>query len=103
MLSVQAKSKFAELCNRLKKAFIALYNCNKVLEKIAIPRKIGLGHLVRDFCRNCRDEEENKTLPHLLCTCPVICQRRRKNLGINYIDDLGEMSMIDIGRVNRFI
>lgn len=30
---------------------------------------IDLGHLENDFCRNCRDEEEEKTVLYLLVTC----------------------------------
>ena len=29
-------------------------------------RRIGFRHLANDFCRSYRDEEENKTIPHLL-------------------------------------
>ena len=60
-------------------------------------RRIGLGHLANDFCRNCRDEEEDETVPHLLGTCPALCQR-----GVHYMDDLEELSRIDIGGINRF-
>ena len=33
-------------------------------------RLIGFGHLVNDFCKSCNDEE--RTLPHLLGTCPAL-------------------------------
>ena len=35
-------------------------------------RRIGLGHLANDLCR---DEE---TVPYRLITCPTFCQRRKK-------------------------
>ena len=41
-------------------------------------RRIGPGHLANDFCRSCRDEEEEETVPHLLGTCPALCQSRMK-------------------------
>ena len=66
-------------------------------------RRIGLGHLANDFCRSCRDVEEEETVPHLLGTCPAPYQRKRKYLGTYYIDDLEELSRINIGCLNRFI
>ena len=41
-------------------------------------RYIGLGHLANDFCKNCRDEEEEETASQLLGTYPTLCQRRMK-------------------------
>jgi len=29
-----------------------------------------------DFCRSCRDEEEEETVEHLLCFCPALCRLR---------------------------
>ena len=40
---------------------------------------------------------------HLLGTCPAICQRRMKYLGTYYMDELEELSRIDIGGLNHFI
>ena len=39
--------------------------------------------------RSCRNKEEEETVPQLLGTCPVLCQRRRKYLGAYYMCDLG--------------
>ena len=52
------------------------------------------GHLVMgtharrigDFCRNCRDEEKDKTVIHLLGTCPALCQWRKRRFGAYYMD-----------------
>ena len=63
-------------------------------------RSIGLGHLANDFYRNCRNEEEKETVPHMLGTCTTLCQRRKKYLGDYYVN---EMSRIDIGSFSRFI
>jgi len=49
-----------------------------------------------DFCRSCRDEEEVKTVEHLLCFCPALCKLRLKNLGSPFIDDLTEISEINL-------
>ena len=68
-----------------------------------LERRIGVGHLANDFCRSCRDEEEEETVPHLLGTCPALCQRRKKYLDAYYMDNLKELSRIDTGSLNRFI
>ena len=66
-------------------------------------KRICLGHLTNDFCRSCRDEEEEKIAPHLLGTCSVLSQRRRKYLGTYYMNYLEELPRINIGSLNRFI
>ena len=65
--------------------------------------RIGLGHLTNDFCRNCGDEEEAKTVPLLLGICPALCLRRKKYMGAYYMDVLEELSRIDINSLNRFL
>ena len=66
-------------------------------------RRIGFGHLGNDFYRNCGDEEEEEIVPHLLGTCPHLFQRRNNYLGIYYMNDLEQLSRIDIGCLNHFI
>ena len=39
-------------------------------------RRIDLGHLANDFCRSCGDEEENKTVLHLLCTWSALWRKK---------------------------
>ena len=39
-------------------------------------RRIALGHLANHFCRICGKKEENETILHLLCLCPVLGHRR---------------------------
>ena len=51
-------------------------------------RCIGLKQLANDFCRSCGDEEEDKTILHLLCP---------------YQEELDALSCIDIGSLSRFI
>ena len=31
-----------------------------------------LGLFSNDFCRSCRDEKEEESIPHLLCNCPAL-------------------------------
>jgi len=59
-------------------------------------KKIGLGHLTNDFCRSCRDEEEEETIIHLLCTCPALSRNRKKHLGFynsNYLSDIAKVGI----------
>ena len=64
-------------------------------------RRIDLGHLANNFCRSCRDEEE-ETVPYLPATCTDLYQRR-KYLGAYYMDGLEKLSRFDIGSLNRLI
>ena len=59
-------------------------------------RHFGFGHLANEFCRSCRYEEEEETVPHLLGSCPTLSQTRMKYLGTYYMNDLEELSWIDI-------
>ena len=64
-------------------------------------RRIDLGHLVNDFYRSCRYEE--KIIAHLLCnTCPAFYESRSEYLVVYNIDDVEELSSIDIGSLNCF-
>ena len=65
-------------------------------------KRIGLAHLANDFCRNCWDEEE-ETVTHLLGIYQALCQRRIKYMLTYYMDDIEELSTIDIGSLNCFI
>ena len=65
--------------------------------------RIGLEHFLNEFCKSCGDEEEDKTLLHLLCTCPVLDRRRKRHLGAYYMEDFDELSCIDIGSLSCLI
>jgi len=56
-----------------------------------------------DFCKGCRDEEEEETEEHLLCFCPALCGLRLKHLGNPFIDDLTEIWGINLKNVSAFI
>jgi len=56
-----------------------------------------------DFCRSCRDEEEEETVEHLLCFCPALCRLRMKHLGNPFIDNLTETSGTNLKNVSAFI
>jgi len=61
------------------------------------------GRLKYDFCRSCRDEEEEETVEHLLCFCPALCRPRLKHLRSPFIDDLTEISDINLKNISAFI
>ncbi|XP_044317430.1 uncharacterized protein LOC123038043 [Drosophila rhopaloa] len=56
-----------------------------------------------DFCRSCRDEEEEETVEHLLCSCPALCRLRLKHLGYPFINDLTEISQTNLKSLSSFI
>jgi len=56
-----------------------------------------------DFCRGCKDEEEEETVEHLLRLCPALCRLRLKHLGSPFIDDLTEISEIKLKNISAFI
>ena len=62
-----------------------------------------LGLFANDFCRSCMDEEEEETIPHLLCFCPALSRRRKLHLGAPYYNDIGDLMNIDIKSLLRFI
>ena len=48
-------------------------------------------------------EVGEETVPHLLVTCPALCQRRPKNLGTCDMDDLEELLRIKIRSLDYII
>jgi len=56
-----------------------------------------------DYCRSCRDEEEEETVEHLLCFCPALCRLRLKHLRSPFIDGLTEISEINLKNIRAFI
>ncbi|KAJ8975982.1 hypothetical protein NQ317_016228 [Molorchus minor] len=53
-----------------------------------------------DFCRECDEEEE--TIEHLLCQCPLLESRRLEMLGQCFLDGLDEAAEMDIGKIASF-
>ena len=62
-----------------------------------------VGNLANDFCRIYGDEEENETILHILCTCPALGRRTKRHPDDYYMEDLDELSCMDISRLSRFI
>jgi len=52
--------------------------------------------LKNDFCRGCRDEEKKETVEHVLCFCPTLCRLRLKHLENQFVNDLTEISEINL-------
>ncbi|KAJ8977319.1 hypothetical protein NQ317_009337 [Molorchus minor] len=53
-----------------------------------------------DFYRECDEEEE--TIEHLLCQCPLLESRRLEMLGQCFLDGLDEAAEMDIGKIASF-
>ena len=66
-------------------------------------RSIGLGYLVKDFCRSCKNKEDEETIIHILCTCAALGRRRKRHLGAYYVKNPDKLSCMDIVSLNRFI
>ena len=62
-----------------------------------------LGLFSNDFCRSCRDEEEEESIPHLLCNCPALSHKRMVHLGSPFLEVLGDIASLDVMRIYRFI
>ena len=43
------------------------------------------------------------SLEHLLCIFPALGLKRKRHLGVYYMEDLGELSCMNIGSLNRLI
>ncbi len=62
-----------------------------------------LGFSSHDYCRSCEDEEEEETVLHLLCTCPRLARNRLKFLGASLLNDLTDLSRMDVRSIQRFV
>ncbi|KAL7725181.1 hypothetical protein ACLKA6_017337 [Drosophila palustris] len=56
-----------------------------------------------DFCRSCRDEEEEESTEHFFCFCPALSNRRLRTLGKPFLNDLSDLSYLTPRRIARFV
>lgn len=63
--------------------------------------RLGIPH--NDYCRSCRDEEEEETVEHLLCSCVALCRKRYSTLGLASLSSLSEITKLGLTSVNSFI
>ena len=54
-------------------------------------KPIDVGNVENGFCSNCRDEQEEETVLHILEICPAICGRRKRHFNAYYIADLRDL------------
>ena len=66
-------------------------------------RKLGLGHLTNDFCRNCMDEEEEETILHFLGSCPALSRMRTELFGFYMSNNLSDFEKADVSNLSYFI
>ncbi|EDW38656.1 GL15379 [Drosophila persimilis] len=62
-----------------------------------------LGAPYNDFCRSCRDEDEEETVEHLICSCPALRRRRLHHLGSAFLNHIWEMSTLCPRKIANFI
>ena len=66
-------------------------------------KRLGLKHLTNDFCRSCRDEEEEETILHFLGSCPALCKTRKELFGFYFTDNLSDFEKADISSLSSYI
>lgn len=64
-------------------------------------RRLGLPY--NDFCRSCRDEEEEETISHLLCDCPALENERLRYLGRRSFNSLLELTTVELSALLSFV
>ncbi|KAL7723737.1 hypothetical protein ACLKA6_017245 [Drosophila palustris] len=96
----RARSK--TLCN------LSRTDCSRVVRSITGHWLVGV-HALRlkapynDFCRSCRDEEEEESPEHFFCFCPALSNRRRRALGKPFLTSLGELATLAPSRIALFV
>ncbi|KAL7726147.1 hypothetical protein ACLKA6_002617 [Drosophila palustris] len=86
------KARTGALCNLSRR------NCSLVVRSLTGHWLIGthahrLNSPYNDFCRSCRDEDEESP-EHFFCSCPALSSRRVRTLGKPFLDDLGGLSAL---------
>ncbi|KAM8701675.1 hypothetical protein ACLKA7_000675 [Drosophila subpalustris] len=56
-----------------------------------------------DFCRSCRDEEEEESPEHFFCFCPALSSRRFRFLGKPFLDGLGDLASLSPRKIAQFV
>ena len=83
-------------------------DCSRVVRSITGHWLVGI-HALRlkapynDFCRSCRDEEEEESPEHFFCFCPALSNRRRRALGKPFLTSLCELATLAPSRIALFV
>lgn len=56
-----------------------------------------------DYCRRCKNPNEEDTMKHLITEFPARIHRRQTILGFKILDDLAAISSIDLDDLLRFL
>ncbi|KAL7723757.1 hypothetical protein ACLKA6_002574 [Drosophila palustris] len=96
------KARTDALCNLSRR------DCSLVVRSMTGHWLIGthahrLNFPYNDFCRSCRDEEEEESPEHFFCSCPALSNRRLRTLGKPFLDDLSGLSAIPPRKIALFI
>ncbi|KAL7745058.1 hypothetical protein ACLKA6_008124 [Drosophila palustris] len=96
------KARTDALCNLSRR------DCSLVVRSMTGHWLIGthahrLNFPYNDFCRSCRDEEEEESPEHFFCSCPALSNRRLRTLGKPFLNDLSGLSAIPPRKIALFI
>ncbi|KAM8702144.1 hypothetical protein ACLKA7_005588 [Drosophila subpalustris] len=96
------KARTDALCNLSRR------DCSLVVRSMTGHWLIGthahrLNFPYNNFCRSCRDEEEEESPEHFFCSCPALSNRRLRTLGKPFLDDLSGLSAIPPRKIALFI
>ncbi|KAL7726480.1 hypothetical protein ACLKA6_001102 [Drosophila palustris] len=95
------KARTDALCN------LSRVECSFVIRSLTGHWLIGI-HAQRmnspynDFCRSCRDEEEEESPEHF-CSCPALMSRRLHTLGKSFLDGLGDLADKPPRKIAQFV
>ncbi|KAL7726548.1 hypothetical protein ACLKA6_010413 [Drosophila palustris] len=96
------KARSNALCNLSRR------DCSLVIRSLTGHWLIGI-HAQRlnspynDFCRSCRDEEEEESPEHFFCFCPALSSRRFRFLGKPFLDGLGDLASLSPRKIAQFV
>ncbi|KAL7724842.1 hypothetical protein ACLKA6_012828 [Drosophila palustris] len=82
--------------------------CSHVVRSLTGHWLVGI-HALRlkapynDFCRSCRDEEEDECPEHFFCFCPALSNRRLRTLGKPFLDNLSELATLAPRKIAHFV
>nr|pir hypothetical protein - fruit fly (Drosophila miranda) transposon TRIM [Drosophila miranda] len=100
--SYRSKKRSAELyrlsraqCFAVTRAITGHWQIGTHASRLSIPHN--------DFCRSCRDEEEEESVLHFFCHCPALGNRRLRILGAAFLADISGLSEIKPGTLSKYI
>ena len=91
------------MCNQRIRLSVVIEDITEHYSMGSHANRIDFGYMANDFRESCKNEEDEKTIPYLLYTCPALCQNRKSRLCVQNVYNLNDLSMIDIDISSRLI